>query len=77
MPFATTFERLARQEDILEILQVRFGQAPSSIQSEMGDILDSSVLKALVRQALTASSLEEFQRTLDQVTAAHQATDPD
>jgi septum formation topological specificity factor MinE len=81
MPYILSFERRAlraRQEgilqqlreDILEVLQIRFENMPNSLEEAINQIEDDTVLKTLLRQAITISSLEEFQQVIDQLTSA-------
>lgn len=74
MPYVTSIERLAHQEgmlqssreNVVEVLQVRFEKIPSELIEAINQIEEVSVLKTLLRQATTISSLEEFQRLVAQ-----------
>ncbi len=74
MPYVTSIERLAHQEgmlqssreNVVEVLQVRFENIPSELIEAINQIEEVSVLKTLLRQATTISSLEEFQRLVAQ-----------
>jgi hypothetical protein len=78
MRYVTSIERMAIQEgmlqqgreDVIEILQIRFGEVPSSIVEVINGIDDSSVLKTLFRRAIAIASVEEFQQFLEQVTSS-------
>ena len=77
MPYITSVERMGvekgietgsmqtRREDILAILETRFEvAAPQSIAESLEGIENLDVLKALFKQAIAVSSLEEFQALL-------------
>jgi hypothetical protein len=69
--YSLSFERRAlqaRQEDILEILRVRFETVPDSLEEVINQIEDDSVLKTLHRQAIAIGSLEEFQQEITRLT---------
>ncbi len=73
MPYITTFERFGmlenQRENIIEVLETRFGEVPTDFITrinEIGDIEDMSGLKALFKQALTINSLKEFEQVLPQ-----------
>ena len=81
MPYVTSIERLAReeglsqgvsqgivqqrQEDVVEVLAVRFTEVPDALRDEIAAIEDLEQLKQLHRQAITISSLEAFQDLLE------------
>ncbi len=81
MPYITSFERLARQEgrsegisegilqgsreNVIEVLQVRFEMLPSDLIEKIHQIEDLELLKTLLRQGITISSLDEFQELLE------------
>ena len=79
MPYVTSFERLARQEgldegilqkgreDVIDVLTIRFSDVPPSLVEAINQIEDPSLLKTLLRQAITIGSLAEFQGFLDQL----------
>ncbi|RME04645.1 MAG: hypothetical protein D6805_02270 [Planctomycetota bacterium] len=54
----------SKQEDVLEALDVRFGHVPDELVQRIRSIEDLSQLQRLLRQAILASSLEEFQQNL-------------
>lgn len=68
MPLISNYERRAMvrtaREDVLEVLNLRFPEPPSSLQERIAQIDDLSALKRLLRQAVTASSLEEFEKEI-------------
>ncbi|MFW6360013.1 MAG: transposase [Chroococcales cyanobacterium] len=82
MPFVAPFERLAKEEgreegrkegqlqkgreNILEILQIRFGNVPESLGEAINQIEDESILNNLLREAVTISSLTEFEQLLNE-----------
>ncbi len=70
MPYITGFERdgmvKTAREYILEVLETRFNTVPEELSQSLEDIKDSSILKHLHRQAITAVSLEAFQQILAQ-----------
>ena len=77
MPYITSVERIAtqkgleqgvltdRREMVLEALDERFGEVPSSISETITQIEDRDRLKALLRQVIRSTSLEEFQQSLN------------
>ena len=78
MRYVTSFERLARQEGIiqkgreslLEVLQVRFGDVPRELVETINQIKDDSMLTMLHRQAITIASVEEFMVVVNQQLAS-------
>ena len=72
MPYVTSWEQLARQEGRLEgivqgavemlqqALEVRFGAVPAALLEKIQQCQDVDVLRALLKQALTAGSLDEL-----------------
>lgn len=81
MPYVTSFERLARQEgldegilqkgreDVIDVLTIRFSDVPPSLVEAINQIEDPSLLKPLLRQAITTSSIIEFQGNLSQLSS--------
>jgi hypothetical protein len=57
------------REAVLEVLRVRFEDVPSSLEEAIYQIEDDSILKTLLRQAITIGSLEEFQQELARLTS--------
>ncbi|MBE9227829.1 transposase [Phormidium sp. LEGE 05292] len=66
MRYDTTFERLARREDIIEILEIRFTELPSELVKAINLVQDSELLRMLHRQAVTIESLSDFQQLVSQ-----------
>lgn len=79
MLYVTSIERLAIEEGIqegiletnrrhiIQFLQTRFGEVPSSIADVINGISDSAVLQSLFTRAIAINSLAEFQQVLDEV----------
>ena len=71
--YITSVERIARQEglsegvirkgqeDIIEVLEVRFSELPSALVEKINQIEDIDLLKTLLREAITIDSLAAFQ----------------
>ncbi len=55
------------REDVIEILEIRFGEVPSSMVEIINGINQTSVLKTLLRRAISIESVVEFQQFLEQV----------
>jgi hypothetical protein len=62
-----------RQEDILEVLRVRFVNVPNSLEAAINQIQDELVLKTLHGQAIAIGSLAEFERCIDQLTSSDES----
>ena len=72
MPLVTNIERRAiektrketqketRKQDIIKLLQVRFGDIPESLLENINQIDDTSFLEQIFVSAINISSLEEF-----------------
>jgi hypothetical protein len=73
MPYITSVERLARQEgilqqrreDVLEVLEVRFGEVPPQIVQKVNFIEDPATLKTLLREAIAIGAIEQFVEYLE------------
>ncbi|MBF0496978.1 MAG: hypothetical protein HQK58_10465 [Deltaproteobacteria bacterium] len=52
------------REDVIEVLEVRFGRVPSEIIAAVQGLVDPSQLKALHKQAVLAKSIDEFEEAL-------------
>lgn len=77
MRYVTSIERLAKQEgieqgviqmgrdNVIDILETRFGEVPDSIVSVINRIENASVLKMLLKRAIAIPSTAEFQQVLD------------
>ena len=55
---------LARQQDIIEALEIRFDRVPSGLREEVEHIVDSARLHALLRDAIRCPDLESFSKEL-------------
>ncbi|GET44254.1 hypothetical protein MiSe_90800 [Microseira wollei NIES-4236] len=64
MPYATIFERLNRQEDIIDILETRFREVPNELVDAINQVEDADLLKTLHRRAVTIESLFDFQQSI-------------
>ncbi|MDB9536581.1 hypothetical protein PN451_12215 [Dolichospermum planctonicum CS-1226] len=64
MPLVTNIERRAiertRKQDIIKLLQVRFGDIPENLVTSINQIDDTSFLEQLLVSTIRVSSLEEF-----------------
>ncbi len=56
--------RESRVEDLINILQDKFGNLPTEIPSHLQKIDDAKVLSQLLLRAVHASDLAEFQRMI-------------
>ncbi|HEY9612933.1 transposase [Allocoleopsis sp.] len=78
MPLLSRIELDAKQEGILEtrrddvitILEVRFGEVLPELREVINTLQDVSVLTQLLKQAIAILSIEEFQQLLEQHLAA-------
>ena len=76
MPFISPMEELIQEEailktqreNILDLLQVRFGEVPQSLVEAVNHLEDISTLKQLFLQAISVGSLAEFGQLLDSST---------
>ncbi len=72
MPYVTSIQRLGREEgrvealreDVLDILEARFGEVPFSVREGVNTLADIPRLKALHRLAVTCASSADFERAL-------------
>ncbi len=72
MPYVTSIERMGREEgrleslreNILDILEARFGQAPIQVREPLEMLADTTKLKALYRLAVMCGSLTDFESAL-------------
>ncbi|HLO86038.1 MAG TPA: hypothetical protein VK203_13670 [Nostocaceae cyanobacterium] len=72
MPFLTSFERdgimqgslQATRENIIEVLETRFGNLPEQLKNQINVLNDLQMLKSLHKQAITIASLEDFEQLL-------------
>ena len=70
MPYVTSAVRLERidtlREDIVDVLEIRFGEIPSALREHLNTLDEADRLKALHRLAVTCTDLAEFERALAQ-----------
>jgi hypothetical protein len=52
------------REAVLEILKTRFGRIPASLSSAVNGLEDPTILKDLLKEAVTTASIEAFEATL-------------
>ncbi|PPJ64798.1 transposase [Cuspidothrix issatschenkoi] len=52
------------QDSVIEVLETRFGEVPITIIDAVNNINDSSVLKTLLKRAISIPSLAEFEQLL-------------
>ncbi len=81
MRYVTSIERLAKEEgieegivqnareNVIEVLETRFGEVPNSIVEAINEINEPSLLKTLLKSAIAIPSTTEFQQVLDHLTA--------
>jgi len=55
------------REDIMEVLQERFGIMKKGINKQLQEIDDPSLLKFLLKKSIKVQSLEEFEKVLEQI----------
>jgi hypothetical protein len=83
MRYVTSIERLAKAEGIeqgieqgilqnardsvIEVLETRFGEVPSSIVEVVNQIEESAVLKTLHKRAIAIPSVAEFEQLLQTI----------
>ena len=68
MPHITSIERLSRQEgrqegrqeDILDIVEARFGEVPYTLREHILAVGDETELKRLLRQSALVNTLADF-----------------
>ncbi len=73
MPFLSTLEEMAiekgiketRQQDILDLLEKRFGKLPETLIKTIKKIDDLTFLKQLVIATISVNSLEEFEGLIE------------
>ncbi len=80
MPYITSIERLGMEkgeiigrekgeigmlkESIIELLEFKFSSIPEELKNTINNLDEITVLKQLLKQIITVSSLEEFQELL-------------
>jgi hypothetical protein len=70
--YITNFERLAMEkgmiqdarELVIDALEEKFGVVPEGVSGRLQEIQEREVLRGLLKQAIRASSLEEFRKSL-------------
>ncbi|MBD2143220.1 hypothetical protein H6F39_18150 [Anabaena sp. FACHB-1250] len=55
------------QDSVIEVLETRFGEVPITIINAVNNINDSSVLKTLLKRAISIPSLAEFEQFLPSI----------
>jgi hypothetical protein len=55
---------IARQQDVIEALEIRFDRVPDGLREEIGHIVDSAPLHGLHRAAIRCADLESFVKDL-------------
>ncbi|MGK7875401.1 MAG: transposase [Xenococcaceae cyanobacterium] len=65
MRYVTSIESLAREDDIIDILETRFEDVPSELVEMLDRINDASQLKMLLKRAVTIGSLSEFRELIE------------
>ena len=54
-----------QRENILELLQVRFGEVPQSVVEAVNRLEEITTLKQLLRQTISVGSIAEFEQLLN------------
>ncbi|QXE23634.1 hypothetical protein B6N60_02324 [Richelia sinica FACHB-800] len=54
------------RDNLIEVMETRFGELPTSIVNAVNQINDSSVLKTLLKRAISIPSISEFEQLLPQ-----------
>ncbi|GAX40210.1 hypothetical protein NIES4075_11730 [Tolypothrix sp. NIES-4075] len=57
------------RENLIEVLETRFGLVPSSIVEVVNQIEESAVLKRLLKRAIAIPSVAEFEQVLSSITS--------
>ncbi len=82
MQYVTSIERLAREEriiegliekgreDVIDVLQIRFGELPNEFVDKVNQIENVTQLKMLLNWAVTTNSLSEFQQAIAHLKSA-------
>ena len=70
--------RQKAQEDVVDVLDIRFGPPESGIVERVNAIDDTKLLKTLHTQAVVAESIEKFRQFMDELLsqAAQSADQP-
>ena len=67
MRYVTSIERFAREDALIDILEIRFNTARSELEQILEPIDDYEQLKMLLRKAVTIGSLDEFKQLVDEL----------
>jgi hypothetical protein len=75
MKYVTTFEQRGRkdginlgvQKSVVEALRARFKRVPGSLKEIIQSVSDESLLSKLLRKAVTAESLEAFEKIAERI----------
>jgi hypothetical protein len=78
MQYVTSIERLAREEgiiekgreDVIDVLQIRFGELPNELVDKVNQVEDVTQLKMILNRAVTTNSLSEFQQAIAHLKSA-------
>ncbi|AFZ60506.1 Rpn family recombination-promoting nuclease/putative transposase [Anabaena cylindrica FACHB-243] len=69
MPLLTNIERRAiertQKQDIIKLLQVRFGNIPENLVEKINQVDDTSLSEKLLISTISVNSLEEFQQLIN------------
>jgi hypothetical protein len=69
MPLLSNIERRAikrtRQQDIIKLLQVRFGHIPENLVENINKLDEQALLEQLLVSTITVNSVEEFQQLIN------------
>ena len=55
---------LARQQDVIEALEIRFDLVPDGLREEIEHVTDSARLHLLLRSAIRCADLESFTKEI-------------
>jgi len=55
---------LAREQAVVEALEIRFNRVPAGLREEIGHVVDPTRLHTLHREAIRCSDLESFAKAL-------------
>lgn len=68
MPFLTSFEIDGMiknsRENVIEILETRFGNVSDDLKNQINSLEDLQLLKSIFKQAITIASVEDFEHLL-------------
>lgn len=68
MPFLTSFEIdgmvKSCRENVIEILETRFGNVSDDLKNQINSLEDLQLLKSIFKQAITIASVEDFEHLL-------------